>query len=113
MDNVFKTLRSVALAAMALFAVGAAVWFFMRDTRTSFQDILFWVGAGPIALFSLGFFGEFFGRGNAAYQLSRSVGKASSNDRGLQDEQDRKAKTRFSLSWMLAGGIVWLVSYFL
>ena len=112
-DDVYKTIRSVALSTLALFSIGALIWFFMPDIQTSFQDILFWVGAGPIALFSVGFFGDFLGRGDVSFQLSRSVGRASSGQRGVQDEKDRKTKTRFSLNWMLAGGLVWLISYFL
>jgi len=96
-----------------LLLLGWAIWFFMKGTKTSLQDVLFYVGAAPIALFSIGLFGDSFGRGSSSYQLSRSVTKKTANQRALQDVADNTLRVTSSLNWMIAGLVIWLVSYFL
>ena len=83
--------------------------YLILDSKTSLQDILFWIGAIPIAIFSIGVFGDFYGRGDASYQLSRSVNNQSSNQRGVQDISDLKS----GLNWIMAGLFIWLYSYFM
>ncbi len=105
-------LTCVGISAL-LMGVGAIIWYVRRDSPTTFQDTLFWVGAVPIALFTIGFFGNFFGRGDVSFQLSRSTISQSSNQRAVQDESDSKAKLKSDLKWIIGGVSVWLVSYFM
>lgn len=116
-SSMLKTLRKRVLYLIVSFfillIIGFVIWFFMKESKISFQDILFWVGAAPIAFFSIGLFGDFFGKGSVSYQLSRSVSKQSSNQRAVQDESDKKSSVKFGLNWILAGLLIWLVSYFI
>ena len=64
----------------------------MKEFQTSLQDILFWAGAVPIAMFSIGQFGDFIGRGDSSNQLSRSVTGQSPNQKAIDDANDGKTR---------------------
>ena len=113
MNTLRKRVLTISVLFLILLSISLAVWFYMKESKVSFQDILFWVGAAPIAFFSIGVFGDFFGRGNISYQLSRSVSKQSSNQRALQDQTDKKSSAKFGINCIIAGLMMWLVSYFL
>ncbi len=104
---------SVSILTLFLLAGGFVIWVFLKDSQSSYQDILFYVGATPIALFSIGLFGDFIGRGTQSYQLSRSVSKQSANQRALNDAADNKNRLTSGTTWIIAGLFVWLVSYFI
>lgn len=110
-NKIFQNLIAAFILSLALLTVGLAIWYFMKESETSLQDILFYVGAVPIVLFSLGQLGEFFGRGDHTYQLSRSVSNQSSNQRAVQDVRDIKSRVKSGLNWIIAGLLVWLFSY--
>jgi hypothetical protein len=93
--------------------MGLIVGLFMRNSGTSLQDILFYVGAAPIVIFALGQLGNFFGRGDHAYQLSRSVSNQSANQRAFRDLRDIKSWIKSGFSWIIAGLLVWLYSAFI
>ena len=112
MKKLLYASMSVLLSALALLLLGWGIWFFMQSAQTSLQDIFFYVGAVPIALFSIGLLGDSFGRGSSSYQVSRSVTKATAHQRALQDVEDIKSRVTSGLNWMIAGLVVWLVSYF-
>ena len=112
MKKLLYASMSVLLSALALLLLGWGIWFFMKSAQTSLQDILFYVGAVPIALFSIGLLGDSIGRGSSSYQLSRSVTQKTANQRALQDVKDIKSRVTSGLNWMIAGLVVWLVSYF-
>jgi hypothetical protein len=111
--KILQNLITAFMISLALLAVGFVIWFFMKESKTSFQDILFYVGAAPIVIFSMGQLGEFFGRGDHSYQLSRSVSSQSSNQRAVQDVRDIKSRLKSGLNWIIAGLLVWLYSYFM
>lgn len=104
---------SIAISSIILLIVGLILWLFLRASQILLQDILFWVGALPILLFTIGIFGNFSGRGNSSYQLSRSVSQESSNQRTVQEHHDREGSDRSELKWVAAGLLIWLMSYFL
>ena len=104
---------SVTVSCIILLTVGLVLWLFLRESQILLQDILFWVGAAPILLFSIGLFGNFLGRGNSSYQISRSVSQESSNQRALQEHHDREESVRSELKWITAGLLTWLMSYLL
>ena len=110
--KILKNIITAFILSLVLLAIGLAVKHFMKESETTLQDILFWVGAVPIVLFSMGLFGNFLGRGDPSYQLSRSGSNQSSNQRGLQDIIDIKSRVTSGLSWILAGLLVWLYGYF-
>lgn len=116
-SSILTTLRKkvlyVSVSFFILLIISFVIWYFTKESKISFQDILFWVGAAPIAFFSIGLFGDFFGKGSVSYQLSRSVSEQSSNQRAVQDESDKKSSVKFGLNWILAGLLIWLVSYFM
>lgn len=113
MRTFFKNCLSAVLSALFLIVVALAIRFFMKTSQTTLQDILFYVGAAPIAIFSIGFLGDLFGRGSISYQISRSVSQNSPNQRASQDEEDSSSRLLFGIQWIVAGLLVWLFSYFL
>jgi hypothetical protein len=111
--KILQNLIDAFILSLALLAVGFIIWYFMKESKTSFQDILFYVGAAPIVIFSVGQLGEFLGRGDHSYQLSRSVSSQSSNKRAVQDVRDIASRVKSGLNWIIAGLLVWLFSYFM
>jgi len=103
----------VVMITLLLIMLGLLISYLMRDSALSLQDILFWVGAAPIAFFSVGIFGSFRGRGDQGYQLSSTVMKQSANQRSVQETNDGSKRTSSNIAWVLGGLLVWLVSYFL
>ncbi len=104
MKRFSKAIRSILYATFFLLVSGFVILYFINDPAVALKDILFWIGVIPIAFFSIGTFGHFFGRGRSSSQLSRP-----SN----QKVNDQQAKTGLSLTWIGAGMLVWLISYFL
>ena len=112
-NRLLNSAISISISSIILLAVGLILWFFLRKSQIMLQDILFWVGAAPILVFSIGLFGNFLGRGNSSYQISRSVSQESSNQRAVQDHHDREKSVRSELKWIMAGLLTWLMSYVL
>ena len=69
--NILQRLAVAVVLALALMAVGWAVWALFLAPETRLSDTLFWVGAIPVVLFSFRQIGRFTGRGDPTYQLSR------------------------------------------
>ena len=111
--KIFKNVLAAFLLSLALLTVALIIWYFMEESKTPLQDILFWVGAVPIGLFSIGLIGDYFGRGDFSYQLSRSVSNQSPNQRALQDVSAMKSAVKSGLNWIIAGLLIWLFSYFM
>ena len=103
----------ILMITLMLIMLSLLIWYLMRDTALSLQDTLFWVGAVPIAIFSIGIFGNFHSRGDPGYQFSKTVLKQSSNQRSVQETEDTSKRTSSSLTWFIGGLLVWLFSYFL
>jgi hypothetical protein len=112
-NKILQNLITAFILSLILLTVGLVIWYFLKESETSLQNILFYVGAVPIVLFSMGQLGDFFGRGDASYQLSRSVSNQSSNQRALQDVDDIKSNVKSGLNWIIAGLFVWLFIYFM
>jgi hypothetical protein len=111
LNKLIKFLLKSVSYAVVMIGLGCIIKYVILDTQTLLQDILFYVGATPIALFSIGFFGDFFGKGTIAYQQSRSVSAQSSNERAIQDQNDTHSRMASNLRWIVAGLLVWGVSY--
>lgn len=111
--KILRTLLTSIVSSAVLLAIGLAIWYVRQDSKITLQDTYFWVGAIPIVIFSISQFGKYFGRGDATYQLSRSVSNQAENKRTLQDENDIRTTLTTGLNWILAGLWVWLISYFM
>ena len=109
--------RRVALVAflisLALMIAGVVIWLFKRSSGTTLQDIMFWMGAFPIALFSIGSMGRFAGRGASFNPFPRSGDNIASDPHSRRDQSDLAAELTSGLNWVLAGLLVWLFSYFM
>ena len=110
-NRILKGLCAALLSAGLLLLLAVVVWWFKRGEGVSFQDIVFWVGALPIVIFTLGSMGRFSGRGDAAYQQSRTVIDANPDQktRALIDELGSLGKS--GMNWILAGLLLWLGSW--
>jgi len=107
MGYLLKRVLAILLPLIALLVVGLAIWTCKQDSQLALADVLFWVGTVPIALCSFGIFGSFSGRGNAAYQLGRSVSSQSSSQRA---RGDLTSMTKSGVNWILAGLLLWIIS---
>ena len=113
MKKIIRNIITIIILSLALFVIGCAIWYFMKESQNSLQDILFYVGAVPIVIFSMAQLGNFFGRADPSYQLSRSVSNQSSSQRAVQDRRDIKSRLKSGLNWIAAGLLVWLYSSFM
>jgi len=101
------------MLTLLLIMLSLLISYMMRDSVLTLRDTLFWVGAVPIALFSIGIFGNFSSRGDPEYQLSKTVLEQSSNQRSIHETDDVSKRTSSNLIWVIAGLLVWVVSYFI
>lgn len=106
-------IAKAASISLGLGAVSVVVWYFKKDSGLTLKDILFWVGAAPIALLSLTFLGGFQGRTNFGYQLGSSSIDKSPNHRAQDEGKDMLSRFSSNMSWILAGFLLWIVSYFI
>ena len=103
----------ILMLTLLLIMLSLLISYIMKESALTLQDTLFWVGAVPIALFSIGIFGNFSSRGDPEYQLSKTVLKQSPNQRSINETDDVSKQTSSNLTWFIAGLLVWLVSYFI
>ena len=113
LKKLIKSCLTTILSALFLVLAAVMIRFFMKNPQISLQDILFYVGAAPIVFFSIGFFGDLFGKGSISYQINRSVSQQTPNQKARMDEEDSRSRFLFALQWIIAGLLVWLLSYFL
>ena len=106
-------LIKTATISLGLGTVTIVVWYFKKDSGLTLNDALFWAGAAPIVLFSLTFFGGFMGRANFGYQHSGSIINKSSNQKAQEESSDMKSRFISNLTWILAGSLLWTISYFI
>ena len=112
-DKLIKKLFAAIISSLVLMGIGLVIWYFMRESKTSLQDIFFIVGAVPIAIFALGMMGNFSARGNFSIQLSRSASNQSLHGRARQDISDMKSIVLSEMNWIMAGLFVWIICYFM
>ena len=110
-DRILKKILAVLLSAGLLLLLAVAAWWFKRGNGVPFQDILFWVGALPIVFFTLGSMGRFSGRGDVSYQLSRTAGDATPEQKTGALIDDLKSQGKSGFNWIVAGLLLWLGSW--
>ena len=106
--KILQNTITVIVLSCLLTGAGLIVWFFMKGSGTSLKDVLFCIGAAPIALFTVGQIGNFKIRGDHTVQLSRSVSNQSLQQRAAQDMQDIKSYFKSGICWLLAGLVIWV-----
>lgn len=111
-NKLVKTIIRSLILSLILMVVGTVVYLFVRGPETRFQDILFWVGAVPIFLFTFSIFGDFFGKSDITYQLARSTSVQSSNERARNEMSGMNLIMKSHASWIVAGLLVWGYSTF-
>lgn len=98
---------SILLLSIFLSGVSLVIWLFMKGSGTSFKDVLFCMGAAPIAVFTVAQIGNFKSRGDHTVQLSNSASNQSLQERATRDMQDIKSYFKSGYSWFLAGLVIW------
>ena len=58
LNKILQNLIAAIILSIALLALGLVIWYFKKESGTSLQDILFYVAAVPIVLFSMGQLGN-------------------------------------------------------
>lgn len=111
-NQIAKKLFSAITISVVLIGIGLIIWYFNKESKLSLQNILFWVGAIPIALFSMGLIGNYTGALNPSSRFDRLLIEQSLKDRAQHDKLDFKSRIDSGLIWIISGILVWSVSYF-
>ncbi|MGI9536660.1 MAG: hypothetical protein ACR2PB_06305 [Desulfocapsaceae bacterium] len=109
----FKILISAALASLLLIVIGLLISFLFSDSQKSLGLIFFVIGAIPLVIFLPGLFGG--GKSGAIHTpkvIYRLVNTLSPQNKSSQNSDDSRANFNASLIWVLAGVVLWIVSYF-
>ena len=110
-NKIVKKLFSTIATSIILFGIGLIIWFFNKESKMSLQNILFWIGAIPIAIFSVGLIGNYTGALNPSSRFDRPLIEQSLKDRTQHGKMDFKARAASGLNWIIAGILIWVVSY--
>ncbi len=115
LNRILKMILAALLSAGLLLLLAVVLWWLKHGDGVLFQDMLFWVGALPIVLFTLSSMGRFSGRGDVSYQLSRTISDATPEQKTGALIDELKSQGKSSLNWVLAGlllwSLCWLISY--
>ncbi len=97
------TLLLVMLSLLISYASGNSALFL--------KDVLFWVGTVPIAFFSITILGGISSRGKRKYRDAATSSGQSPEQRLLPGRSTVAKRMTSGLAWVIAGLLVWLVSY--
>ncbi len=111
-NEIAKKMVFTITTSIVLIGIGLIIWYFNKESEMSLRDILFWVGAIPIAIFSMGLIGNYVGALNPSSRFDRPLIEQSLKDRAQHGESDFKSRVASGLDWIIAGILVWAVSYF-
>ena len=109
-----KIIISAIISSLVLLLIGLLVSFVFANSQKSLGLIYFIIGAIPLVIFSPGLFGG--GKSGAIHTpkvIYRFVNTLGPGPKASQSGEDSNADFNASLSWILAGLIVWVVSYFI
>ena len=111
--NMLKSLMFAGLLAVLLLVIGLFISYVFIGSLRYLSIILFVLGAIPIVVFSSGLFGR---SGSGAVHtpkvIYRVVGTLTPKRYSSQDTGEAISNLTSSLTWIIAGVIVWLISYF-
>ena len=112
-EKAVKIIITAILSSLVLLLIGLLVSLVFSRLNESLGLIYFIIGAIPLVIFSPGLFGG--GKSGAIHTpkvIYRFVNTLGSGPKASQSGEDSNADFNASLSWVLAGLIVWAVSYF-
>jgi hypothetical protein len=108
-----KIIISAILSSLLLLLIGLLVSLVVSRLKDSLGLVYFIIGGIPLVIFSPGLFGG--GKSGAIHTpkvIYRFVNTLGPGPKASQPGEDSNADFNASLSWVLAGLIVWAVSYF-
>jgi len=108
--KILKPIIPAGIMSLVLFSMGLLIWLFKKESGSSLQDILFFVGMVPVAFSLLALSGDSFGRANSNYLVSKTIVHKLPASRRFTDF---KSWGISGLSLFLAGVTVWAVGYFI
>jgi len=112
-EKVFKILFFAVLSSLPLLLIGYILSRFFAKSTESLGIILFIIGAIPLVLFSPGLFsGSTSGAIHTPKVIYRLVDTLTPHNKRYSNSEDPKSNFNFSLNWVLAGLLLWIVSYF-
>lgn len=113
MYKILQTVLSSIILALLLLLLGAAISFFIDSTQGSLSTVLFILGGIVIAIFSPGLFrSSSSGALHTPVVVYRLVNTLSRKGHREKSEAGTISYFFSSLSLVIAGAILWGVSYF-
>ena len=104
---------STGVTSLLLFGLGFIISYYFTSSLQTLGFILFVIGAIPIVLFSSGLFSSSSsGALHTPKVFYRLVGTLKREKNTPQGEQDGKEHFFSTLSLVLSGVILWVISYF-
>ena len=111
--RILKSLLFASLFAVFLLVTGLFISYVFIGSLNYLSIILFVLGAIPIVVFSSGLLSR--SRSGAVHTpkiIYRFIGPLTPKKDSSQDSGEAISNFTSTLNWIIAGGIVWLISYF-
>ncbi|MEP4546186.1 MAG: hypothetical protein ABJ000_08405 [Saccharospirillum sp.] len=105
-----KFLVESAAYTLGLLLIGAAVWFWLKDSGITYQDVLFWIAIAPIGLFCLSLFGRVASGESAEYQISKTTINGSGISKSADELRDEDAAFGTLVKLLVPGVMTLLIS---
>lgn len=113
LDKLPRIVSYATLFSVPLMVIAVVIAYLFMGGRESMSTTLFMVGACPIIIFAPGLFsGSSSGALHTPKVVYRLVDTLTPRSRKSSGDQSR-SQFNDSLSWVLAGLILWLISYFI
>ena len=112
--KVLKTIISAVVIAIPLLIVGMLISYLWVGSLKLLSAVLFVIGAIPVVVFSSGLLGRSTsGAIHTPKVIYRLVGTLTPKKNSSQSSQEIVSNFFSSLNWILAGVIIWIISYFI
>ncbi len=113
LKKTIKTVTIAGLLAIPLLVAGLLISYFLLGSLKLLNLVLFAIGAVPIVVFSSGLLGgSTSGALHTPKVIYRLVDTLTPKKYKSQSGEEIRSNFFTSLNWILAGVIVWVVSYF-
>ncbi|MEP4546170.1 MAG: hypothetical protein ABJ000_08325 [Saccharospirillum sp.] len=99
--------ESVAYTS-GMMLIGAAIWFWRKDSGITYQDVLFWVAMVPVGFSALSQFGRISLGENERYQISKTAINGSGISKSVGELKDEEAAFGVTIK-LLAPGVMTLM----
>ncbi len=108
-----KFLVESAAYTFGMLLIGAAFWFWRKDSGITYQDVLFWVAIMPIGFFCLSLLGRFASGESAEYQISKTTINGSGISKSADELRDEDAAFGTIVRLLVPGVMTLLISMLL